>query len=148
MLEVGNGPSADGGPGAVTGDGTVDVGLTSVEQATQMAVWSMLAAPLLAGTDLARATPATLALLGDRALVAIDQDPSARPPAVDLDDDSGRLVLRRGLSDGTTAVSVTALGDAPVAVPDGVAGRDVVGGGPVAPGVLVGPHATVVVRST
>jgi alpha-galactosidase len=148
MLEVGNGPSADGGPGAVTGDGTVDVGLTPAEQATQMAVWSMLAAPLLAGTDLARATPATLALLGDRALVAIDQDASARPPAVDLDDGSGRLVLPRGLSDGATAVSVTALGDAPVAVPDGVAGRDLVGGGPVAPGVLVGPHATVVVRST
>jgi alpha-galactosidase len=146
MLEVGNGPGPDGGPGAVTGDGTVDVGLTPAEQASQMAVWSMLAAPLLAGTDLARATPDTLALLGDRALVAIDQDPAARPPAVDLDDASGRLVLRRGLADGSTAVSVTALDDVPVPVPAGVAGRDLVAGGTVAPGALVGAHATVVVR--
>ncbi|HEY2224620.1 glycoside hydrolase family 27 protein [Actinomycetospora sp.] len=142
MLEVGNGQ----GDGAVTGDGTVDVGLTPAEQATQMAVWSMLAAPLLAGTDVAHATPATLALLGNRALVAIDQDPAARPPAVDLDAAPGRLVLRRGLADGTTAVSVTALGDAPVTVPAGVAGPDLVGGRTVAPGTVVAAHSTVIVR--
>jgi alpha-galactosidase len=142
MLEVGNGA----GGGAVTGDGTVDVGLTPAEQATQMAVWSMLAAPLLAGTDVAHATPATLALLGNRALVAIDQDAAARPPAVDLDAATGRLVLRRGLADGSTAVSVTALGDAPVTAPSGVAGRDLVAGGTVAPGAVVAAHTTVVVR--
>ena len=85
-----------------------------------MAVWSMLAAPLLAGTDIARADPATLALLGDRALIALDQDPAGRPPTVDLDAASGRLVLRRALADGSTAVSVTALGDTGVTVPAGV----------------------------
>ena len=153
MLEVGNGPgdgqrsSTDGSAvAAVTGDGTVDVGLSPTEQATQMAVWSMLSAPLLAGTDLARATPATLALLGNRGLVAIDQDPAARPPTVDVDATTGRLVLSRALADGSTAVSVTALDDAPVAVPDGVAGRDLVGGGEVAPRALVPAHGTVVVR--
>jgi alpha-galactosidase len=146
MLEVGNGPGQDGGYGAVTGDGTVDDGLTPTEQATQMAVWSMLAAPLLAGTDLAAASPATLALLGNRGLVAIDQDPAARAPQVDLDDASGRLVLRRSLADGSSAVSVTALGDTPVTVPAGVAGTDLVGGTAVVPGAPVGPHATVVVR--
>ncbi|MDT7744198.1 MAG: alpha-galactosidase [Actinomycetota bacterium] len=143
MLEVGNG---SGSGQAVTGDGTVDVGLTRAEQATQMAVWSMLAAPLLAGTDVARADPGTIALLGDRALIAIDQDPAGRPPTVDLDETSGRLVLRRALADGSTAVSVTALGDAAVTVPAGVSGRDLVGGGTVAPGALVAPHGTVVVR--
>ena len=111
-----------------------------------MAVWSMLAAPLLAGTDLAHADLATIALLGNRGLVAIDQDSAARPPAVDLDDATGRLVLRRALADGTTAVSVTALGDAPVTVPPGVAGKDLVGGGAVVPGAVVGAHTTVVVR--
>lgn len=141
MLEVGNGPGA-----AVTGDGTVDVGLTRTEQATQMAVWSMLAAPLLAGTDIARADPATLALLGDRALIAIDQDPAGRPPTVDLDAASGRLVLRRALADGSTAVSVTALGDTAVTVPAGVSGRDLVGGGTVGPGAVVAAHGTVVMR--
>ena len=141
MLEVGNGPGR-----AVTGDGTVDVGLTRDEQATQMAVWSMLAAPLLAGTDVARADPAMLTLLGDRALIAIDQDPAGRPPTVDLDEAAGRLVLRRALADGSTAVSVTALGAAAVTVPADVSGRDLVSGGDVVPGAAVAPHATVVVR--
>jgi alpha-galactosidase len=143
MLEVGNG---SGSGAAVTGDGTVDVGLTGTEQATQMAVWSMLAAPLLAGTDVARADPATLALLADRALIAIDQDPAGRPPTVDLDEATGRLVLHRALAGGATAVSVTALGDTAVTVPTGVSGRDLVGGGTVAAGAVVAPHATVVVR--
>ena len=141
MLEVGNGPGA-----AVTGDGTVDIGLTRTEQATQMAVWSMLAAPLLAGTDIARADPATLALLGDPALIAIDQDPAGWPPAVDLDAASGRLVLRRALANGSTAVSVSALGETGVTVPAGVSGRDLVGGGTVGPGAVVAAHGTVVVR--
>ena len=143
MLEVGNG---SGSGQAVTGDGTVDVGLTRAEQATQMAVWSMLAAPLLAGTDVARADPATLALLGDRDLIAIDQDPAGRPPTVDLDEATGRLVLRRALADGSTAVSVTALGDAAVTVPRGVSGRDLVGGAAIVPGAVVAAHGTVVVR--
>jgi alpha-galactosidase len=141
MLEVGNGS----GGGAVTGDGTVDVGLTPAEQATQMAVWSMLAAPLLAGTDVAHATPATLALLGNRALVAIDQDPAARPPSVELDAATGRLVLRRSLADGSTVVSVTALGGTPVVVPAGVGGPDLLTGAPVAPGGVLAAHSTKIV---
>ena len=44
-----------------------------------MAVWSMLSAPLLAGTDLARATPATLALLGNRALSRSTRTPRPGP---------------------------------------------------------------------
>ncbi|MCD2193864.1 glycoside hydrolase family 27 protein [Actinomycetospora endophytica] len=142
MLEVGNGS----GGGAVTGDGTVDVGLTPAEQATQMAVWSMLAAPLLAGTDVAHATPATLGLLGNRGLVAIDQDPAALPPSVDLDAATGRLVLRRSLADGATAVSVTALGDDPVTVPDGVGGPDLLTGAAAGPGSVVPAHGTMIFR--
>jgi alpha-galactosidase len=118
-------------------------GTTPTEQASQMAVWSMAAAPLLAGTDLSRASPTTIALLGDPALVAIDQDPAGNPPAASLDGD--RLVLRRLLADGTTAVSVTALGDGSVAVPAGVAGRDVLTGSVVRAGTAVTAHATVVV---
>ncbi len=127
MLEVGN-------------------GLTPAEQASQMVVWSMLSAPLLASTDLSRGDPATLALLGNRDLIAIDQDPAARPPTVDLDEATGRLVLRRVLADGSLAVSVTTLGDAAVTVPAGVSGRDLVDGGRLLPGAVVAPHASIVVR--
>lgn len=134
MLEIGNG------------------GLTPDEERTQFATWSMLAAPLVAGTDLAAASPATLGLLGNRAVVAVDQDPLAAPATVvgtDADGagPTGRLVLARPLTAGRTATSVTALGDAPVVVPAGVSGRDLLTGAPVAPGTVVAPHATVLVTT-
>ena len=57
MLEIGNG------------------GMTLEEYRTHMSLWVMLAAPLLAGNDLSKATPETLALLENRDAIAIDQDP-------------------------------------------------------------------------
>jgi alpha-galactosidase len=57
MLEVGNG------------------GMNEEEYRTHMSLWALLAAPLLAGNDLATMTPATVALLTNPAVIAIDQDP-------------------------------------------------------------------------
>jgi alpha-galactosidase len=56
MLEVGNG------------------GMTGDEYRTHMTLWSILAAPLLAGNDLSKMTPDTLAILENKDVVAIDQD--------------------------------------------------------------------------
>ncbi len=56
MLEVGNG------------------GMTFDEYKTHMTLWSILAAPLLAGNDLSKMTPETLELLTNREVIAIDQD--------------------------------------------------------------------------
>jgi alpha-galactosidase len=56
MLEVGNG------------------GMTAVEYRTHMSLWALLAAPLLAGNDLTRMSPETLAILTNREVIAIDQD--------------------------------------------------------------------------
>jgi alpha-galactosidase len=57
MLEVGNG------------------GMNEEEYRTHMSLWALLAAPLLAGNDLATMTPATVALLTNPEVIAIDQDP-------------------------------------------------------------------------
>jgi alpha-galactosidase len=57
MLEVGNG------------------GMRPVEYRTHMTLWSILAAPLLAGNDLSKMTPETLSILTNKEVVAIDQDP-------------------------------------------------------------------------
>ncbi len=57
MLEVGNG------------------GMSSDEYRTHMSLWAMLAAPLLAGNDLSKMSPDTLAILKNKDVVAIDQDP-------------------------------------------------------------------------
>jgi len=56
MLEVGN--------GAMTED----------EYRTHMSLWSILAAPLLAGNDLRSMNPAILEILTNREVIAIDQD--------------------------------------------------------------------------
>lgn len=57
MLEVGNGE------------------LTAAENRLHMTLWAMLAAPLIAGNDLAHMSADTRAVLTNREIVALDQDP-------------------------------------------------------------------------
>ena len=56
MLEIGNG------------------GMTDTEYRLHMSLWSILAAPLLAGNDLRNMTPATLEILTNREVIAVNQD--------------------------------------------------------------------------
>jgi alpha-galactosidase len=56
MLEVGNG------------------GMNAEEYRTHMTLWVILAAPLLAGNDLTKMSPATEALLMNKEVIAVDQD--------------------------------------------------------------------------
>jgi alpha-galactosidase len=87
MLEVGNG------------------GMTSTEYRSHLSVWAMMAAPLLIGSDLRLATPATLDTLLNREVIAVDQDPlgvQAKP----IRNDSGRIVFVRPLANGDTAVAL------------------------------------------
>ncbi len=60
MLEVGNG------------------GMTRDEYHTHMALWAILAAPLLAGNDLRSMTPETKNMLTNAEVIAVDQDPMGR----------------------------------------------------------------------
>ncbi len=60
MLEVGNGK------------------LTNNENRAHLTLWAMLAAPLIAGNNLTQMTPATSAILMNKDVIAIDQDPLGR----------------------------------------------------------------------
>ena len=60
MLEVGNG------------------GMNAIEYRTHMGLWAILAAPLLAGNDLSKMSDETKAILTNREVIAIDQDPAGR----------------------------------------------------------------------
>jgi alpha-galactosidase len=60
MLEIGNG------------------GMTDTEYKTHMSLWSMLAAPLIAGNDMRTMTPAIHDILTNREVIAIDQDPDGK----------------------------------------------------------------------
>ncbi|HEX6467839.1 MAG TPA: NPCBM/NEW2 domain-containing protein [Streptosporangiaceae bacterium] len=87
MLEIGNG------------------GMTDTEYRSHFSLWAMMAAPLLAGTDLRNPSAATLAILRNRDVVAVDQDPLG-VQAREMSSASGRHVLSRPLSGGDYAVAL------------------------------------------
>ncbi len=72
MLEVGNG------------------GMTTDEYRTHFSLWSLMAAPLIAGNDLTAMTPDTKSILLNKEVIAIDQDPMGVP---------GRRVRKEGTSE-------------------------------------------------
>ena len=82
MLEVGNG------------------GMNAEEYRTHMSLWAILAAPLLAGNDLSKMTPETVALLTNREVIAIDQDKAGKQG--DRVDAEGPIeVWKKSLADGS-----------------------------------------------
>lgn len=71
------GMAAYAGPGHFNDPDMLEVGnpgLTTTEQQSQFTVWSELAAPLLISTDVANLSPAALAILSNKAVIAVDQD--------------------------------------------------------------------------
>jgi alpha-galactosidase len=87
MLEVGNG------------------GMKPDEYRTHMSLWAILAAPLLAGNDLSTMTPETTAMLTNKEVIAIDQDPLGKQG--DRVWSEGSLeIWARPLADGSKAVGM------------------------------------------
>jgi alpha-galactosidase len=66
MLEIGNGH------------------MTDDEYRTHMSLWALVAAPLLAGNDVRTMTDATKAILLNKEVIAIDQDPLGKVKNGDL----------------------------------------------------------------
>jgi len=87
MLEVGNGK------------------LTEAENRSHFSMWAMLAAPLLAGNDLAHMSPEVLRILTNRDVIAIDQDRLGRQ-ATRAYADGEVEVWTRHLEHGALAVAV------------------------------------------
>jgi alpha-galactosidase len=97
MLEVGNGQS--------TGANKPVRYLTPAENRTHFSMWAILAAPLLAGNDLPNMTPEVRAILTNRDVIAIDQDPLGREGTRAYSD--GEVdVWTRELSGGAKAIAV------------------------------------------
>lgn len=87
MLEIGNG------------------GMTPTEYRTHMSLWSMMAAPLIIGTDLRKASADTLAILGNREIIALDQDPLGKQARV-VFESAGLSAFSKPLANGETAVAL------------------------------------------
>jgi alpha-galactosidase len=69
-----------GGPAGWNDEDSLEVGnraadgLTVPERQTMMSLWSLAGSPLILGTNLTRLAPADLAMLENRAVIAVDQD--------------------------------------------------------------------------
>lgn len=85
MLEVGNGH------------------MTHDEYITHMSLWCILAAPLLAGNDLAKMSPETSAILTNSEVIAVDQDPKGIQGHW-IWEEGPYEILAKPLADGSTAV--------------------------------------------
>jgi alpha-galactosidase len=84
MAEIGfsqNGLDKFAGPGHWNDPDMLEVGNGGMSEAgyrTQMSLWAILAAPLIAGNDLTKMTPYTVRLLTNPEVIAVDQDPLGR----------------------------------------------------------------------
>jgi alpha-galactosidase len=100
--------AADSGPGHWNDPDMLEVGnggMTDTEYRSHFSLWSMMDAPLLIGTDLRKATPATLAILGNKDVIALDQDPLGSQATV-VSSAGGAYVLSKKLANGDRAVAL------------------------------------------
>ena len=97
MLEVGNGMSVS-------------------EDRAHFTLWCMMAAPLILGNDITNMTPETLAIITNREMIAVDQDPLGIQ-GLRLKREGDLQYWFKPLSDGDWAFCILNTGDAAVTVP-------------------------------
>ncbi|CAM5684371.1 NPCBM/NEW2 domain-containing protein [Streptomyces canus] len=87
MLEVGNG------------------GMTATEYRSHFSMWSVMAAPLLIGSDLRTASDETFEILGNKEVIAVDQDPLGKQGSV-VSSEGGRWAVAKEMKDGSRTVAL------------------------------------------
>ena len=92
--------------------------LPFVEQQTQMAVWSMVSAPLLLSADLTQIPADSLNILTNPEALAIDQDAMARMAFRFYSGPDGVDMWRKDLSGGDVAVAIVYMGATPSPAPN------------------------------
>jgi len=92
-----------------------DDGLSVAESRSNLALWSMMSAPLILSSDVARLSPEAVAILGNKAVIAVDQDPLGRMATL-LRRSPSMDVLIKPLDGGDYAVAVLNRGADPVRV--------------------------------
>jgi hypothetical protein len=142
MFEIGNG------------------GLTPTEEQSQFTLWAQMASPLLLSTDLTKLTPAQVAIVADKDVIAVDQDSLGAQGAI-VQTGAGYDVLAKPLANGdvsvvlfnqgetartisTTAANVGLDGGVPYQLTDLVTKARTSSAGTIAANVP--PHGTVIYR--
>ncbi|MFK0296561.1 NEW3 domain-containing protein [Streptomyces sp. NPDC090442] len=109
--------AAAAGPGAWNDPDMLEVGngMTPTEDRTEFSLWAEMAAPLISGTDLRSASADTLAIYGNKEVIAVDQDKlgkQGRPVSMT----GGLDVLAKPLADGSVAVTLFNENTAPAVI--------------------------------
>jgi alpha-galactosidase len=113
ILEEQKGLAQYAGPGHWNDPDMLEVGngkLKPAENRSHFSMWAMLAAPLLAGNDLPNMKPEIKAILTNKDVIAIDQDPLGQQAHFAYS--SGEVeVWARDLTGGAMAIAVLNAGD-------------------------------------
>jgi YVTN family beta-propeller protein len=83
--------------------GTTEFHWTAAEAQTQMSVWAEMASPLLVSSDLADMSAATKRTLGNKAVIAIDQDPLGKQGQL-VAQDGPVYIVAKPLANGDVSV--------------------------------------------
>jgi alpha-galactosidase len=99
------GLAASAGPGQWNDPDMLEVGngMSATEDRTHFSLWAEMAAPLLAGDNLVNASLTTLSILGNRAVIAVDQDPAGKQGRM-VSSAGGLDVLAKPLANGDVSV--------------------------------------------
>ena len=100
MLEVGNSITVDG----------VYYEMTDSEDRAHFTIWCMMAAPLILGNDLTKIRPETLAIIKNKEMIAVDQDPLG-VQGLRLRNEDGLQYWFKPLVDGAWAFCVMNTGE-------------------------------------
>ncbi|GAA1858000.1 glycoside hydrolase family 27 protein [Actinomadura bangladeshensis] len=93
------------GPGAWNDPDMLEIGngMSAVEDRTEFSLWAEMAAPLIEGSDVADPSPATLSVLTNKAVIAVDQDPLGEQ-GTQVSSSGGLHVLAKPLANGDVSV--------------------------------------------
>jgi alpha-galactosidase len=83
--------------------GTSGYNWTPAQEQTQMSIWAEMASPLISSTDLTNMSAATKQVLGNKAVIAVDQDPLGKQGQL-VAQPNGVDVVAKPLSGGDVAV--------------------------------------------
>jgi alpha-galactosidase len=92
-----------------------DSGMSATETRSQLALWSMMSAPLILSSDVGKLSPEAIGFLGDSRVIAVDQDALGRMATL-VRRSAVMDLLIKPLAGGDNAVAVLNRGDAPIRV--------------------------------
>lgn len=92
-----------------------DHGMSMAETRSQLALWSMMSAPLILSSDVGKLTPQAITILGSKSVIAIDQDRLGRMATLVSRNLEMDLLFKK-LSGGDYAVAVLNRGESPLPV--------------------------------